>query len=158
MYDLQMQQQNCCCPHGGLTTQCPICATLSPSANPKTLMGAKKVPMLSVIPPASIIGEAEAMRYGAFEAPRADGSKGYGPYNWRDQAIEGMTYVDAAIRHLMAWVDGEDNAEDSGIHHLKHAKATIGILLDAMEHNWIDNRPSVKKLVATKLLEKGKRK
>lgn len=129
------------------------------SANPKTLTGALKVPVLSVVPSASIIGEAEAMRYGAFEAPRVDGSKGYGPFNWRDQNIEAMTYIDAAIRHLMSWTDGEELAPDSLVHHLKHAKASLGILIDAMEHGtWIDNRPRVRKNVASTMLEKGKRK
>lgn len=116
---------------------------LSPP-NPKTLTGQRKLPVLSIVPAASILGEAEAMRYGAYEAPRIDGSKGYGPFNWREQPIEAMTYVDAAFRHLAAWVDGEEVAGDSLVHHLKHAKASLGILLDAMEINkWIDNRPKV---------------
>jgi len=127
-------------------------------ANPKTLMGRLKVAMLSVVPPASIIGEALAMQYGAFEAPRADGTKGYGPYNWREQNIEAMTYVDAAMRHLMSWVDGEEVARDSLIGHLNHAKATIGILIDAIENGtWIDNRPKVRKNVAADLFEKYKK-
>lgn len=126
--------------------------------NPKTLMGRLKVPMFSVVPPASIIGEAQAMQYGAFEAPRADGTKGYGPYNWREQDIEAMTYVDAAMRHMACWVDGEDLAQDSMVHHLKHAKASLGILLDAIENKTvIDNRPSVRKNVAAQMFEKAKK-
>jgi Domain of unknown function (DUF5664) len=132
---------------------------LAGDANPKTLTGALKVPVFTVVPPASIIGEAEAMRYGAFEAPRVDGSKGYGPFNWRDQKIEAMTYIDANQRHIMAWVDGEELAPDSLVHHLKHAKASLGILIDAIEHSmWIDNRPKVRQQVASTMLERGKRK
>jgi hypothetical protein len=124
------------------------------AANPKTLMGRRKVPMLSVIPPASLIYEAEAMNYGAFEAVRADGSKGYGPFNWRDQPIEAGVYVDACIRHLLQWWDGEECADDSGVHHLGHAKATLGILIDAIENDtWIDTRPKVKKMRASKMLK-----
>ena len=129
----------------------------APEANPKTLMGRLKVPMLSVLAPASIIHEALALQYGAFEAPRKDGGTGYGPYNWRDQPIEALVYIDAAMRHLMSWVDGEDNAQDSGESHLGHAKATIGILLDAIENETcIDNRPRVRKLAASRLLEEHK--
>lgn len=135
----------------------PPVIALNP-ANPKTLMGRLKLPILTVVPPSSIIGEAEAMRYGAFEAPRADGTKGYGPFNWRDQTIEAMTYIDAAHRHMFAWVDGEEVASDSLVHHLKHAKATLGILLDAIAiGKWQDDRPKVPGTAAA-MLEKAKQK
>jgi hypothetical protein len=53
-----------------------------------------------------------------------------------------MIYVDAAMRHLIQWIDGEEEAEDSGVHHLAHAAACCAILLDAIEGgNLIDNRP-----------------
>lgn len=129
------------------------------AGNPKTLMGQRKVPMLSVIPPAALIHFADAMRYGAFEAPRADGSKGYGPYNWREQASESMVYVDAALRHIESWVDGEEKAPDSLAHHLGHAMATLGILLDAIEHDLvIDTRPKVRSNVASRMLAERTRK
>jgi hypothetical protein len=125
----------------------------SKDPNPKTLTGRRKLPVLSVIPPASLIHEADAMRYGAYEAPRVDGTKGYDPYNWRDSPIEAMIYIDAALRHMLAWVDGEDLAPDSKAHHLGHAKATLGILLDAMENaTLIDNRPRVRELAASRML------
>lgn len=134
-----------------------VCFVNKDSPNPKDLTGRLKVPMLSVIPPASIIGEAEAMRYGAYEAPRVDGGKGYGPFNWRDQAIEAMTYIDATIRHCLAWVDGEELAPDSLVHHLKHAKGSLGILLDALETGIvIDNRPKVRGTAAA-MLERAKK-
>jgi hypothetical protein len=154
---LKMQsQQNA---HAGQATSPGQPTAAMNDANPKTLTGALKVPVFTVVPPASIIGEAEAMRYGAFEAPRIDGSKGYGPFNWRDQKIEAMTYIDANQRHIMAWVDGEELAPDSLVHHLKHAKASLGILIDAIEHSmWIDNRPKVRQQVASTMLERGKRK
>lgn len=138
---------------GPLWADRPMC-TVDLASNPKTLMGRLKVPVLSVIPPAALIHEANAMRYGAYEAARKDGGKGYGPYNWRDQPIEFMVYVDAAIRHLMALVDGEDNASDSGVSHLGHARATLGILIDAIENDTvIDDRPKVRRQTASRLLE-----
>lgn len=109
--------------------------------NPKDLMGIRKPP-ISLIPPAFLLHVADAMRYGAHEAPKADGTFGYGPYNWRDNAVVARIYIDAAMRHLLAFLDGEECAPDSGAHHLAHAAACCGILLDAMETgNMIDNRP-----------------
>jgi hypothetical protein len=114
-------------------------------SNPKTLMGASKVPSLSVIPFTAIAHEARAMEYGAYHSPRKDGGKGYGPFNWRDQPVEYMTYIEAAIRHLAAAADREDIDPETGdfkILHLALARATIGILIDALEHkSVIDNRP-----------------
>jgi hypothetical protein len=52
-------------------------------------------------------------------------------------------YVDAALRHLNAWFDGEQEASDSGVHHLGHARACMAILLDAeATGNLIDDRPA----------------
>lgn len=101
--------------------------------NPKDLIGVKKPPV-DLVPPALIINVAEAMRNGAEK---------YGPYNWRDNAVQARIYVGAAMRHLLAWLDGEEYTEDSGVHHLAHAAACIGILLDAQATgNLLDNRPT----------------
>jgi len=94
------------------------------SPNPKDLIGVKKVPTLSVIPTAALVHMGRAMENGADK---------YGPFNWRQHPVQSGIYVDAAMRHLMAWVDGEENAEDSGVHHLGHAMACFAIILDAME-------------------------
>lgn len=126
---------------------------MTDSSNPKHLMGAKKVPTLSVLPSAGLIYEALAMDYGAYEAPRADGTKGYGPFNWRETEVVAMIYVDALFRHVMDWVDGNELAPDSKRPHLGHAKACLGILIDALESgNLIDNRPPPGN--AAELLEK----
>jgi hypothetical protein len=100
--------------------------------NPKDLVGAKKAP-LGVVPPALMIAAAPAMAVGAEK---------YGPFNWRKQPVQAMTYVEAVMRHLYAWIDGQDNAEDTNISHIGHAIAGLGILADAMAaDNLIDNRP-----------------
>jgi hypothetical protein len=144
-----------CKPYAGQT----VAVSVPGASNPKTLMGKLKMPMLSVVSSASLIHEAHAMQYGAYLAPKKDGTFGYGPYNWRDQPIEAMVYVDAAMRHLMQWVEGEEVASDSLVHHLGHAKATLGILLDAIENNTvIDDRPKVRSMVATAMFERLKRK
>lgn len=109
--------------------------------NPKDLMGVKKPP-LSLIPPVGLIHEAMAMKYGAYEAKQKDGTLGYGPYNWRSNKVQAMIYIDAIMRHAQCYLDREDIAKDSKVHHLGHIKACCSILLDAIEAgNLVDNRP-----------------
>lgn len=122
---------------------------MSDDTNPKDALGASKVD-LSLVPPASIIHEAMAMENGAAK---------YGKYNWRSKQVRATVYIAAAQRHLLAFLDGEDRASDSGVHHMAHVKACAGILLDALETgNLIDDRPV--KGAASRLLEprpKGRR-
>lgn len=100
--------------------------------NPKDLLGAKKV-NLHLVPPASIIYQALAME---------DGAKKYGPYNWRENKVICTIYISAAMRHLQAFLDGEELAADSQKPHLAHALASIGIIVDALETgNLVDDRP-----------------
>jgi hypothetical protein len=125
--------------------------------NPKDLVGRKKVALLSVLSSASILHEARAMNHGAHRALKVDGSRGYGPFNWRGNKVLASIYVDACMRHLLSWFDGEENADDSGIHHLGHAKACLGILLDAIETgNLVDDRPPKGK--AAEILERWREK
>ncbi len=101
--------------------------------NPKDALGAAKVP-LSSVPASAIIHCAEAFRIGAEK---------YGPFNWREKNVRASIYVDAAMRHILSWFDGEDHARDSGVHHLGHAMACLAILLDAYECGSLaDDRPA----------------
>lgn len=101
--------------------------------NPKDLVGRKK-PQLWLIPGPGLIHLSLAFKNG--------GDK-YGPYNWRDNAVLGTVYVDAALRHLHEYLDGQDLASDSGVHHLAHAAACCFIILDALETgNLKDDRPT----------------
>ncbi len=100
--------------------------------NPKDLVGIKK-PRLSLIPPAGLVYAAMAL---------ANGAEKYGSYNWRDKKIQSMIYLEACMRHVLSYQDGEDNARDSGLSHLAHALACLLILIDAKESGCIiDNRP-----------------
>lgn len=100
--------------------------------NPKQAYGDKKI-NLALVPPASIAYEALAFM---------EGARKYGPFNWRDKAVEAMTYIAASMRHIGQWQDGEEIDEPSGKPHLGMAKACLGILIDAMTTgNLIDNRP-----------------
>ena len=101
--------------------------------NPKDILGMKK-PSLSAIPFPAVYAVGRAM---------ADGERKYGRFNWRDNKVNSDVYVDAAMRHLLAWNDGEEVAEDSGAHHLAHAAACLMILLDAQYTDSMnDQRPT----------------
>lgn len=103
-----------------------------PDDNPKTTIGMKK-PGISSVPPSALIHLGRAM---------ADGRRKYGAMNWRDKCVTASVYYDAAMRHLMAWFDGEQFARDSGVHHLGHAMACLAIVLDAeAAGNFNDDRP-----------------
>ena len=105
------------------------------TSNPKDLLGSKKV-SITKLPMAGVIHGAHAMM---------DGAAKYGPFNWREKDVVASIYVDAALRHLAAWFEREEIAEDSGVHHLGHAIACAAILLDAQENgNLIDDRPNSK--------------
>lgn len=58
----------------------------------------------------------------------AFGASVYGEYNW----THGMAYsrlYSAAIRHLTAWWEREDDDPETGLSHLAHAVACILFLL-----------------------------
>lgn len=100
--------------------------------NPKDLIGVKKVAM-HLFPPVAKIHACLALMNGAEK---------YGAYNWRDYKVQVTIYLDAIERHLDAYKDGEDYAEDSGLHHLAHLLAGAAILMDAIECGMVvDNRP-----------------
>jgi cation transport regulator ChaB len=103
------------------------------STNPKDLIGCKKPP-ISLVPPSVIIYLAQAFKNGAAK---------YGPYNWRNKKVKTTIYIDATMRHLLAYLDGEEVADDSGFEHLAHAVASLAVLIDAKETgNLVDDRPT----------------
>ena len=78
-------------------------------------------PDLTLIPPTALRQEARAMENGLK----------YGRCSYRKPGIitaNGM--ASAMMRHIQDWLEGEDNAPDSGVHHLAHVRAGAGILLD----------------------------
>jgi hypothetical protein len=104
-----------------------------PDGNPKTRFGVAKPP-IALIPGPALIHMADAFR---------DGAKKYGPANWRIDPVTTSTYVNAALRHILAYYDGETNAPDSGVHHLGHAAGCLAILLDAEAQGTLnDDRPT----------------
>lgn len=104
-----------------------------PDGNPKTAMGAAKVP-LHLVPPSATHHLALAFK---------DGAVKYGPYNWRDKGVSASVYIAAAMRHMDAFRDGEDLSRDAQVHHLGHVMACCAIVLDAMSVGMLnDDRPT----------------
>lgn len=104
----------------------PVESTESKSVDPKEGQASKKLCFDSV-PATALCHLEEACRCGADK---------YGPQNWlnlEDGTMSVLTYVNAIQRHLMLFRAGQDNASDSGIHHLKHIMAGCAVALDAME-------------------------
>jgi hypothetical protein len=89
--------------------------------DPKGHAGSLKTP-LGLIPPTAMEQVAWAHKLGADK---------YGPWNWRKTGVCASTYVNAILRHLNAWRDGEDLDPESGFSHLAHIACSCNILMDA---------------------------
>ena len=100
--------------------------------NPKDLMGIRKVSFCCL--PFNVLGEvALGMQEGGMK---------YGRHNYRDEGVAASTYVDAAIRHLAGFWEGEDIDAESGVHHISKAISTLVVLRDAMLNDkCTDDRP-----------------
>jgi len=111
----------------------PVAPAAGDGENPKDRVGVRKPP-LHLIPPAAEILESAVMALGA---------KKYGAFNWRSANVKASVYVAAARRHLLQWFDGQNEDAESGVSHLAHARACLGILLDALATGHLaDDRPT----------------
>lgn len=100
-------------------------------ANPKQAFGDKK-PDLRLLPLSGQLAQWEAHK---------DGANKYGPFNWRINAVEANTYINAALRHLQLYAAGEERARDTNVSNLGAVMACCAILIDAEKHSkLIDNR------------------
>lgn len=100
--------------------------------NPKDAVGIKKVPMSPV--PAQV-----SMEIGL---AMLEGARKYRRHNYRIAGVRMSVYYDAAMRHLMAWWEGEDLDPDSGLSHITKALASLVVLRDAMiQGKCQDDRP-----------------
>jgi len=117
-------------------TTCPVemLATTVKASNPKDAVGSRKVPLSTVSAP--VLGELSlAMLEGALK---------YGRHNYRAIGVRASVYYDAAMRHLMAWWEGEDIDPDSGLSHLVKAMACMAVIRDAeIQNKMADDRPPV---------------
>jgi hypothetical protein len=80
-------------------------------------------PRVDLIPVLSLIELGKVMDYGANK---------YGQHNWSQYAGRWAwtQLIASCLRHLYAWMLGEDLDKESGLNHLAHALANITMLLD----------------------------
>lgn len=78
-------------------------------------------PPLALIPPHAELLEAEAF---------ADGRGKYGLHNYLEGGLTAVQLVSSVKRHINAWLRGEELAPDSKVHHLGHARAGLGMLIE----------------------------
>lgn len=86
------------------------------------LEGTKKdqgKPAMSLIPSDFLIELAKVLSFGAQK---------YDPHNWR-KGIKWSRMIDAAMRHITAWKEGEDLDAESGLSHLAHASCCLAFLV-----------------------------
>lgn len=95
----------------------------------------KGKPQLALVPLAIVRGVAEVIMRSSTQ-----GGGKYPMHNWR----KGLYYIDTAscaIRHIFAWLEGEELDQETGLHHLKHAACNLAFLLEYVEkHPELDNR------------------
>lgn len=111
----------------------PVPAPEKKPSNPKDAIGVTKVPLMSVLS-WQVLGEvALGMLEGALK---------YGRHNYRGVGVRASVYGDAALRHLLAWWEGQDIDEKSGLNHITKAISCLMVLRDSMlQENWTDDRP-----------------
>jgi hypothetical protein len=79
---------------------------------------------LGLIPREALLAEAAVLAFGAQK---------YDAHNWR-KGMRWSRLGDAAMRHLLAWLDGEDLDPETGLSHLAHLRCCAGFLLNYAEH------------------------
>ncbi len=100
--------------------------------NPKDKVGVKKVSPSRVSQ--RVIME---MSLGMLE-----GDRKYGGHNYRVAGVLASVYVDATMRHLMQWWEGENKDPDSGLSHISKALSSLAVLCDAIHSGKLnDDRP-----------------
>lgn len=77
-------------------------------------------PPVSLVSGHALLGIASVMGYGALKYTR---------HNYR-LGMQWTRLVDAAMRHLIAFNEGEDDDPESGLPHLAHAGASVCMLMD----------------------------
>jgi len=94
---------------------------VEPDTNPKRQYGLSAIPLNLWSPLASAYGAVSLY----------NGSLKYGRGNYRATKVEASIYIAAALRHLMAWAEGEEFDPADGCPNLGGVLANIAILLDA---------------------------
>lgn len=78
-------------------------------------------PMMSLIPPRAEMAVAEVLTFGASK---------YSLGNWRHVDDLERRYTDAALRHINAYRQGQQNDQESNLRHLAHAICCLMFMLE----------------------------
>lgn len=81
-------------------------------------------PEPSLVPPAAILAMARVRRYGIDKYGEAE--------SWRD--VEPHRWIDAALRHIYAYIDGEET-DESGLPHMWHALTSLALFVAGNKEN-----------------------
>ena len=76
-------------------------------------------PRMDLLPPEALVAVSQVLGFGAAK---------YQDHNWR-KATNWGRYSAAAMRHLVAWMGGEDNDQESGLPHLAHSACCLMFLI-----------------------------
>lgn len=87
-------------------------------------------PRLELLPPAAIEAVGRVLAFGA---------KKYAPGNWVHVEDGQNRYLAACLRHVFAYMRGEENDSESGEHHLAHAACCLLFILELKDHH--ERRP-----------------
>ena len=88
-------------------------------------------PRIGLLPPTAVFAIGRAMGYGAGK---------YADHNYR-HGIKFSRLIDSIMRHLWAYVGGENTDPESGEGHVAHAGADVMMLLQMMhDHPELDDR------------------
>lgn len=88
-------------------------------------------PRMELLSPIAMTEMARVLTFGSIK---------YGPHNWR-KGIAWSRVLGAALRHLFAFICGEDKDPESGLSHLAHVGCCIMFLLEyEVTHKKLDDR------------------
>lgn len=83
-------------------------------------------PAVQYIPMEALFAMGEAYGYGA---------KKYGGYNFQLTGLEVTRCLAASVRHIFQFLAGQDNDPESGLSHLGHAMAAIGMAIYSLKNH-----------------------
>jgi Domain of unknown function (DUF5664) len=86
---------------------------------------------MGLLPPRALRSVADVLTFGA---------RKYLPDNWRYVENGPERYLDAAMRHIVAYMQGEDNDPESSLPHLSHALCCLMFIVDLSEQDAEDER------------------
>lgn len=121
-------------PSQSAATVCPVIPRRFSESPPQKVEAIKydgKKPDLSLLSPIAMVKVAQVMTFGRQK---------YGADNWR-KGLQWTRYLAASLRHIFAYLGGEDKDPETGISHLAHAVCDLMFLLEFEEtHRECDDR------------------